>query len=372
MEKTIRKQKAEEIVNKRNQITRINDRIYKVKSQSNNNEYDVYQTEIGWICSCPDNTFRRVNCKHIIACELSLALRKRIQKIEQINVNSCKFCNSTDFIKDATRYNKYGRIQRYRCKNCSKRFSINLGFEKMRASPQSITSAMQLYFTGESLRNVQKFLRLQGVEVSHITVYKWIKKYVVLMENYLDQINPQVSDKWRTDEIYLKIKGDKKYLYAIMDDETRFWIAKQVSDKKYMEDVRPLFKQAREIAQKKPTTLISDGANNFSYAFKKEYATWKKPRPQHIRHIHFKNDRNNNKMERLNGEIRDREKVMRGLKRLDTPIIEGYKIYHNFIRPHQGLDGKTPAQASGIEIEGQNKWITIIQNARKNMISNTN
>ena len=32
---------------------------------------------------------------------------------------------------------------------------------------------------------------------------------------------------------------------------------------------------------------------------------------------------NNNKMERLNGEIRDIEKVFRGLKRMDTPIIEG-------------------------------------------------
>jgi len=28
----------------------------------------------------------------------------------------------------------------------------------------------------------------------------------------------------------------------------------------------------------------------------------------HIRHIRFKSDRNNNKMERMDGEIRDREK----------------------------------------------------------------
>ncbi len=183
------------------------------------------------------------------------------------------------------------------------------------------------------------------------------------MESYLEKITPQVSDKWRTDEIYLKVKGNKKYLYAMLDDETRFWIAKQVSDKKYMEDVRPMFKEAQKVAQKKPMTLISDGANNFSYAFKKEYATWKTPRPKHIRHIHFLDDKNNNKMERFNGEIRDREKVMRGLKKLDTPIIEGYKIYHNFVRPHSGLENKTPAEASGIKVEGNNKWITLIQNA---------
>ena len=72
---------------------------------------------------------------------------------------------------------------------------------------------------------------------------------------------------------------------------------------------------------------------------------------------------NNNKMERLNGEIRDREKVMQGLKNTDTPILKGYQIFHNYIKPHGGLKGKTPAEACGIEIEGENKWLTLIQNA---------
>ena len=76
-------------------------------------------------------------------------------------------------------------------------------------------------------------------------------------------------------------------------------------------------------------------------------------------------DHNNNKMERLNGEVRDREKVMRGLKKVDTPILTGYQIFHNYIREHGGLDGKTPAEACGIIIEGENKWITLIQNAIK-------
>jgi len=70
-------------------------------------------------------------------------------------------------------------------------------------------------------------------------------------------------------------------------------------------------------------------------------------------------------MERLNGEIRDREKVMKGIKKMDTPILKGYEIYHNYMRNHIALDGKTPAQACGIEINGDNKWITLIQNASR-------
>ena len=55
---------------------------------------------------------------------------------------------------------------------------------------------------------------------------------------------------------------------------------------------------------------------------------------------------NNNKMERQNGECRDREKIMRSLKSVDSPIIKGLQLYHNFFRPHMGLDDKTPAEAA--------------------------
>lgn len=96
---------------------------------------------------------------------------------------------------------------------------------------------MQLYFTGESLRNVVRFLKLQGVNSSHMSVFRWIKKYIVLMEKYLEKIKPNVSSVWRTDELYLKVRGNMKYLYALMDDETRFWIAQEVLDTKYTANI---------------------------------------------------------------------------------------------------------------------------------------
>lgn len=68
-------------------------------------------------------------------------------------------------------------------------------------------------------------------------------------------------------------------------------------------------------------------------------------------------------MECMNGEIRDREKTMRGLKKKRTVILQGYQLYHNYIRPHESLNGKTPADACGIQIQGQNKWKTLIENA---------
>jgi putative transposase len=64
-------------------------------------------------------------------------------------------------------------------------------------------------------------------------------------------------------------------------------------------------------------------------------------------------------MELFNGEVRDREKVMRGLKKKNIPILTGYHIFHNYVRPHMGLKGQTLAV-----VGGENKWKTIIENAR--------
>ncbi len=54
---------------------------------------------------------------------------------------------------------------------------------------------------------------------------------------------------------------------------------------------------------------------------------------------------------------------MRGLKNTNTEILKGYQIYHNYVRPHESLDGKTPSEVAGFKVEGNNKWITLIQNA---------
>jgi len=185
------------------------------------------------------------------------------------------------------------------------------------------------------------------------------------MQKYVDKLTPQVSDTWATDELFLKVKGNLKYLYAMMDEQTRFWIAQEVAETKYTADVRPLFQLAKQIAGKTPKTLVSDGAANFHEAYNKEFRTMKlETRTEHIRHIRLAGDFNNNKMERMNGEIRDRERVMRTLEKSDTPILSGMQIFHNYIRPHQALNGKTPAEVAGIEIRGDNKWLTLIQNAK--------
>jgi transposase-like protein len=365
---TTREERGQAIVNLSNQIERADDCIYTVKSQSHEGEYTVFKVNGEWNCECPDNKYRHVKCKHIFAVEFSSQIRKEVQinrVIQEVNVSNCQFCGSSQIVKAGTRHTKNGNIQKYLCRSCGHYFTINLGFERMRATPQIITSAMQLYFTGESLRNVQKFLKLQGVTVSHVAILKWIKKYVRLMNDYVEKMKPNVSDTWRADELYIKVKGDMKYLFAMMDDETRFWIAQEVAESKEKHDARNLLRMSKELMGKKPMTFITDGLPSYHDAYKKEFWTLKGPRTEHIRHIKLSGDMHNNKMERMNGEVRDREKTLRGLKKDDSAMLSGYQLYHNYLRPHEALDGKTPSEACGITIEGKNKWITLIQNASK-------
>jgi transposase-like protein len=365
----LREQRGKEIAHKESQVTRIEETFYTVHSQSGNGEYAVSQVDHEWVCECPDNKFRKVKCKHIFAVEFSIALRNAVSQVRIepiVNLQVCQICGSNKIVKDGLRHNKYGDIQVYYCKSCGEHFTINLGFERMKSTPQIITSALQLYFSGASLRKCAEFLKLQGVKVSYVAVYKWINKYVALMDKYIEKLTPQVSGTWRADELWLKVKGDKKYLFAIMDDETRYWIAQEVAGSKYKHDARKLFQLAKKVTGRNPETIITDGLPAYHDAYKKEFWTQKKEtRAEHINAIKLRGDMNNNKMERFNGEVRDREKVMRSLKKDDTPILSGYQIYHNFVRPHMALEGKTPSEMCGLKVEGQNKWKTLIQNAAK-------
>ena len=61
---------------------------------------------------------------------------------------------------------------------------------------------------------------------------------------------------------------------------------------------------------------------------------------------------------RFNGEIRDRIARVRGFKSEDPTLLGLLIPYHNFMRPHGGLGGRTPAEAAGITIAGPDKWRT--------------
>ena len=121
-------------------------------------------------------------------------------------------------------------------------------------------------------------------------------------------------------------------------------------ERRELNDARNVFKDAKR-KTKIPKAIIHDGLPSYDGAFQKEFYTKKNPRVRNIRSISVRNQGLNSKVERLNGTMREREKVMRGMQAKETAqqIVDAIRIHYNFIREHQTLK-KTPAEKAGIRI----------------------
>jgi putative transposase len=361
-------------------IDKISDVTYRVWSQSGNGHYIVVREGLEWKCECPDFAFNHVVCKHIHAVEqyrlneqTTFSLKQEGENLYELQEDSvlvCKFCGSERIIRRGYRATQRGKVQRFVCKDCKRFFIIDEGFEKMKATPQIVTVALDLYFKGISMRAIVDHIKqFYSVEISHVAVYKWIRKYVNLMKEYADQLVPKVSGIWHSDEMVLNIRNldsheNQRWTWNVIDNQSRYWLATQITEKREVADARQVLAQASSISQMRPIAVVTDGLRSYQDAITKEFFTLKAPRTEHVRIPNIRNKSNNNMIERLHGTIRQRNKVMRGLDDEETAqtMMDGMRIYYNFIRPHQALNGKTPAEEAGINLnlEG-NKWNSLIK-----------
>jgi len=354
------------------QVKRLDENNYLVASQSGNGTYHVSKVDAKWVCECPDHKMREVSCKHIYATIFSATLREKASSqnftpetvIDVPLTTKCLVCGSKHIQKWGFRHRKNGiRVQRYKCMTCRHRWENNTdpAFASMRVSPKAIMVALDLYFKGISLRKIQDHLRqFEETNVSFVAVYKWIRKYVALMEQYAKLLRPQLSGVWHADEMKVNVHGEWQWLWNIMDSDTRYILASHVAQGRGAAEAQETFQIAKKNSnpEGEPTFLITDGLASYQSAASREFRN-----TVHIAKVGIQGEVNNNRIERLHGTMRERNKVMRAIKKPDSAIIEGQRIYYNHIRPHQALNGKTPAEACGIGTEGENKWLTLIRNA---------
>jgi transposase-like protein len=370
------------------QVERKNKLHYRVKSQSEDGLwYDIIHKkdshqEAEWTCNCLDYTYRKVTCKHLYAVTLWKQQQRNVVTQDVLppilpisnEVANCIKCKSESIIKCGIRHNKSGDIQRYRCKACSHKFIVNIGFEKSRANPKAVTVALDLYFKGVSLRKVCDHLKqFYNISVTHVSIINWIGKFADTVKPYVDSIiPPHLSGIFHVDEMMIHVRREKhemghyQWLWNVMDNSTKFWISSVVSQRREVSDARKVFQDTKSKTVT-PKAIIHDGLQSYNEAFNREYFTNTNPRVKNIRSISVRNEGLNSVVERLNGTMRDREKVMRGMQTKETAqkIIEAMRIHYNFVREHSS-SGKTPAESCGIKIEGKNKLLTLIQNSNHN------
>jgi len=356
----------------------INFKTWIVPSQTGNGTYIVNVFQRHWKCTCPDFELRGVPCKHINAVKIWKNLKEKFEQIhlkvkqrisiKDADVTECKFCHSPHIIM----YGKKNGKQNYMCKDCNRKFVYNADFEDMKYSPKVIALTLDLYFKGVSLRKISHHLKeFYNLNISYKSVYNWIDKYVGLMNEYVNTIQPEIGEVWHTDEMMVNIGGSWEYLWNVMDEKTRFQLASVVSTERRVRDARMVFQKAKKNAGgRKPKFIVTDGLPAYRHAINKEFTT-NTDQTEHLWNVGLQHHPNNNHVERLHGSIRQREKVMRGIKIKSTPIVEGHRLYYNFIKPHEALNGKTPSEEAGITIEGNDKWLTLMRTAIKNQKKNS-
>jgi putative transposase len=265
---------------------------------------------------------------------------------------------------------KNGKVkgkQVYKCKDCGKRFFANGKFAKMRNNKHLIVAALNFYYDGLSLRKAQRNLeQIFGEKVSQVTILNWIKKYSVLVKEYIKTLAPQLSGLFHEDETMVQCEGRNIWFWEVVDEDTKFMVASHLSNTRTFEDTVAIFKKSVEQSKVRPRAVFVDGSHVYNRAFNKVFYTMRKDtRPELVQRVGVRTRETNNIGERLHGTLKDRTKPMRGLKSYGSTklLLEGWSVHYNCVRPHQSLGGKTPAQAA--RMNAPNNWKGLIEEATK-------
>jgi len=188
-------------------------------------------------------------------------------------------------------------------------------------------------------------------------------EYSKLVSEYVKTLSPQLGGKWHHDETVIRCDGQNEWFWEMIDEDTRFLVASHLSETRTLEDTIAVFRQAVEIAKRKPTALFVDGSHTYDQAFNKVfYSRYKVDRVELVKRVGIRARETNNIVERLHETVKERTRPMRGFKNEDAArnTLNGYVVNYNYARPHMTLKGKTPAQQAGVEIKG---WKQLIENA---------
>ena len=257
------------------------------------------------------------------------------------------------------KFGTYKGVQRYYCKTCKRKFSVNTNPFRMRIPSNQISSALSMYYEGMSVNAISRHYQQEhGYTPSSATVYEWVEKYTPLTVNAFRDYHPKVGDIWVADETVLNIDGQDVWFWDIIDHDTRFLLASHVSLTRSTKDAQALMEKAQKVADKSPKVIITDKLNSYLDGIELTFGgdtEHKQSKP-----FTTKEDSTND-IERFHGTLKARTKVMRGLKSVDTAIefTDGWLIHYNYFRKHETL-GKTPAEAAELKYLVKN-WADVVR-----------
>jgi transposase-like protein len=316
-------------------------------------------------------------CIHVLAVRYKIGFEDSAPVASAPKV-VCGSCRSSSVVADGVRHNKSGDVPTFLCRDCGARFSGREGFHNRRADPDKIALALDLYFRGMSVRKISEhFEQVHRLRISHVTVYRWIIHFGKLAAEWMDAQSARTSDRWHVDETVVNVGGVNKYLWNVLDHDSRFALATHISHDRNLTNTRiPIYK-AKAATPDRPADVLTDGMNSYPVAIGKELGRRATPFDDpklvhggrfnpHRRVPSIRAQESNNRIERFHGTEKERTKVMRAFKTKDgaSALAEGFRAHYNLVKTHQTL-GTTPGEAAGIPTGDGFRWRRVLAEATR-------
>ena len=268
----------------------------------------------------------------------------------------CKYCQSENIRK----YGLVKGIQRYFCNDCKRKFVSTDTIPKMQTPTKVIADSLNMHYEGMSLAEIRRnIIQQDGNYVSKVTPYNWEQRFTKLAIKEAEKYHPKVGDTWQA--VNNNFGGRKKLLWLIdiIDRDTRFLLSTRLSHSRNTKDIALAMKEAKDKAGKSPKQILTDGWKGYQDGIELVFGSETK----HVLSTLFESKSVSiNIVERAQGNLKERTKVMRGLKTFKSmqDFLKGWAIHYNFFRPHLSLHDKTPAQMAGIDFPYHN-WKELIE-----------
>jgi transposase-like protein len=237
----------------------------------------------------------------------------------------------------------------------------------MKTPKEQVAAALAMYYEGESLNGIRRNLQqIYGNYPSDSTVYEWIDRFSRIAVNEAKQYKPKVGDTWVADETVLKVGGQNVWFWDVMDVDTRFLLASHISKTRTITDARVLMAEAARRAEKPPKVVVTDQLAAYIDGIELNFGSDTK----HIAAKSLTSEDEKQLIERFHGTLKDRTKVMRGMKTIEgaRKLTDGWLVHYNYFRPHEGLDGRIPAETAGIQFPFKN-WVDVVESRSKVIVT---
>jgi len=212
--------------------------------------------------------------------------------------------------------------------------SARSAFAGFRFPPDVIVLAVRWYLRyGLSYRDVEELLVERGVEVDHVTVYRWVQRFTPLLAEAARPCRHAVGDRWQVDETYVKVAGRWRYIYRAIDQFGQV-VDVFVSPRRDAKEAHRFFERAMGATKVTPIEVTTDQAPVYPAVLEELLpAAW-----------HRTEQYANNRVECDHGRLKARLRPMRGLKqdRSARVVIDGHALVQNLRRGHYELAVEEP------------------------------